>query len=56
MFRNFSDLLSFVVLVFMCIYAFRLLVWSLTYDNDQDVNRKSELLEMFRNYIDNEDE
>lgn len=56
MFRNIGDLLSFVVLVILCIYAFRLLVWSFTYDNNQDVDKRSELLDMFKNYIDNEDE
>lgn len=55
MFRNIGDLLSFVVLVILCIYAFRLLVWSFTYDDNQDIKR-SELLDMFKNYIDNEDE
>ncbi|MDO4940957.1 MAG: hypothetical protein Q4E33_04625 [Erysipelotrichaceae bacterium] len=56
MFRNLSDLLSVVVLLIMCVYAFRLLVWSITYGDNQEAKRDSELFEMFKNYVDNEDE
>lgn len=56
MFKNLDEFMSTIVLFVICIYAFKLFVWCLTYQRDNNNVKKGEFRELFINYIDNEDD
>ena len=55
-FRNFTDLLSVVVLLILSLYALRLLFWSLKNHDKQEEDNRETLFDKSLDYANNEDE